>query len=202
MVPSHKINNQTWKLFACVLPGLLGWAEAKARSHTREPVWGTDCTGQRGNSETGKDRRPVLLLSRFCYQAGHLCGQSGCDLAGSPKKAVDPQSWLQGQKKGDLFTGSSLPLVKGFPVGCWLPHIFPSAEASGTAQPPHTGSRETLGWHARLWYSGGRWLRLYLCTAGSLSNIWSEEVGQEDVHWGNRGAQYIQNTSTHAHVCV
>lgn len=82
-MPSHKINNQTWKLFTCVLPGLLGRAEAKVRAH-RESVLGSDCTGQRGNSETGKHGKPVSLLSRLCHQAGHLCGQAGYDVARSP----------------------------------------------------------------------------------------------------------------------
>lgn len=60
----------------------------------RELVWGSDCMGQSGNRETGKDGKPVHLLSRFCYRAGHLGGQPGCDLAGSPEKAVRRPSEL------------------------------------------------------------------------------------------------------------
>lgn len=60
--------------------------------------------GQRGNSETGKDGKPVLLLSVWVLlSSGHFCGQPGCDLAGSPKKAVRrPSELASGSEEGGL----------------------------------------------------------------------------------------------------
>lgn len=75
MVPSHEGNRQTWKLLTC-----LTWALSKQRlrqGHThKEPVLGSDPPGQSGDSETGKEGKPVLLPFR-CVIKLVTCGKRG-----------------------------------------------------------------------------------------------------------------------------
>ena len=93
-MPLHRRNNQTWKLFTCVFPGLLVKEEAKARAHTGSLFWEVTSCDKVG---TGKKGKPVLLLSRSCYQAGHLCEQLGLDPARSTLEEPEAKELVAGE---------------------------------------------------------------------------------------------------------
>lgn len=155
--------------------------------------------GQSGKSETGKGGKPVLLPSRFCYQAAHLRGQPGCDLAGSPEKAVRrPSDLASVSEEGGLIHWLYSATGQGSPCGMLTPSHFPFCTGVSMAEQPHTGSRETLGRNATYGTAEGNCCELHLRTAGCSSNSCSEKLGQEDVKWGKRGVQYIYIT----HMCI
>lgn len=99
----------------------------------------------------------------------------------------DPQSWLQCQKKGGLFTSFSLPLVKGCcPVGCYsltfpFLHWHPYGWVTSLRQQRNAGMKcklfmvlqkpAVVGWYLRI--------------AGCSSNNWCE-VRQDDMKWGKK----------------
>ena len=120
-----------------------------------------------------EDGRQVVLPSRLCYQAGHLCEQRGLDPERSPGRSQGIGGWRV--REGGTYSLASAPH--------W------SRTAPSTRPSNCTGSRETLRQRQDVPVPcRTAAASLHPHTAECSGNKWGASVGQQDVTSGMRGA--------------
>ena len=121
-----------------------------------------------------EEGRQVVLLSRLCYQAGHLCERWGLDSARSPGRSQGIGGWRV--REGGTYSLASAPH--------W-------SRTALSARPSNcTGSRETLRQREDIHMPcRTAAASLHLHIAECSGNKWGTNVGQQDATSGMRGAR-------------